>query len=60
MQITAEKERIGTELNLARTIQASSLLSIFPPFPDRKKFELYASMNPAKEVGGMDMAKYQQ
>ena len=50
--ITAEKERIGTELALATKIQASMLPSIFPPFPDRSEFDLYASMDPAKEVGG--------
>ena len=50
--ITAEKERIGTELMLAQRIQASMLPHIFPPFPDRKEFDLYATMDPAKEVGG--------
>lgn len=52
MKVTAERERIGTELDLARTIQASSLPNIFPPFPEYSQFELYATMNPAKEVGG--------
>ena len=51
-EMTAEKERINTEMNLARDIQASMLPHIFPPFPDRKEFEIYASMDPAKEVGG--------
>jgi len=41
-----------TELNMARDIQASMLPSLFPPFPNRKEFDLYASMDPAKEVGG--------
>lgn len=50
--VTAEKERIGAELNIATKIQASMLPRIFPPFPEREEFELYASMNPAKEVGG--------
>ena len=49
---TAEKERIGTELALATKLQAAFLPSIFPPFPDRKEFDIYASMDPAKEVGG--------
>jgi sigma-B regulation protein RsbU (phosphoserine phosphatase) len=48
----AEKERIGAELNVAASIQASMLPCIFPPFPDRAEFDLYASMLPAKEVGG--------
>lgn len=49
---TADQERIRTELDLATTIQASSLPSIFPAFPHRKEFDLYALMDPAKEVGG--------
>ena len=51
-QITAEKERIGTELALATQIQADMLPNIFPAFPDRAEFDVYASMDPAKEVGG--------
>ena len=51
-EITAEKERIGTELALARRIQADMLPNIFPPFPERSDFDIYASMDPAKEVGG--------
>ena len=50
--ITAEKERIGTELALATKIQAAMLPHIFPPFPDRSEFDIFASMDPAKEVGG--------
>lgn len=50
--ISAEEERIGTELALAARIQESMLPMNFPPFPDRKEFEIYASMDPAKEVGG--------
>ena len=52
LRITAEKERIGAELNVATRIQADMLPRIFPPFPERKEFDLYASMDPAKEVGG--------
>ncbi len=51
-QITAEKERIGTELALATRIQADMLPNIYPAFPDRPEFDIYASMAPAKEVGG--------
>lgn len=51
-QITAEKERIGTELLMASKIQYSMMPHNFPPFPDRKEFDLYATMDPAKEVGG--------
>ena len=50
--ITAERERISTELSLATRIQASMLPSIFPPFPERAEFDLYALMDPAREVGG--------
>ena len=49
---TAEKERIGTELSLARTIQENSIPTTFPPFPDRTEFDIFASMDPAREVGG--------
>ena len=51
-QVTAEKQRIGTELDIASNIQRDMLPTIFPPFPDRGEIELYASMQPAKEVGG--------
>ena len=49
---TKRNERISTELNLASSIQADMLPNIFPPFPDRQDFDIYASMTPAKEVGG--------
>ena len=52
VQVTAEKERISTELSLATDIQAAMLPHIFPAFPNRAEFDIYASMNPAKEVGG--------
>ena len=51
-KVTAENERISAELDLARNIQEDMLPNIFPPFPDRTEFDLYASMDPAKEVGG--------
>ena len=50
--ITAEKERISTELSLATEIQAAMLPHIFPPYPDRNEFDIYAAMEPAREVGG--------
>lgn len=49
---TAEKEKIHSELMIARKIQRSMLPCIFPAFPDRKDFDIYAIMDPAKEVGG--------
>ncbi len=48
----AEKERIGNELRMATQIQGSMLPCRFPPFPDRREFDVYASMDPAREVGG--------
>lgn len=51
-KVTAEKERIGAELQVATQIQANMLPCIFPAFPERKEFNVYATMNPAKEVGG--------
>ncbi len=49
---TAEKERLSAELDVARQIQANMLPQIFPPYADHQELELYASMTPAKEVGG--------
>ena len=51
-RITKEKERIGTELALARKIQADMVPNIYPAFPDRPEFDIFATMHPAKEVGG--------
>ena len=48
----AEKNKVEAELNLAAGIQASMLPSTFPAFPDHSEFDIYASMDPAKEVGG--------
>ncbi|MEG1605568.1 MAG: SpoIIE family protein phosphatase [Clostridia bacterium] len=50
--VTAEKERIGAELDVAKHIQASMLPCIFPAFPERPELDIYATMTPAKEVGG--------
>lgn len=51
-KVTAEKERIGAELNVATQIQADMLPRIFPTFSGKTEYELFASMDPAKEVGG--------
>ena len=48
----AKRERIENELQLATNIQASMLPHTFPAFPTRSEFDIYASMDPAKEVGG--------
>lgn len=44
--------RINSELEFARTIQSSALPNVFPAFPRRKDFDIYACMDAAKEVGG--------
>ncbi len=51
-RVTAEKERISTELSLAARIQMDMIPSVFPAFPDRKDFDIYASVEPAREIGG--------
>ena len=51
-RVTAEKERISAELDVATRIQEQMLPRIFPPFPERHEFEIFASMDPALEVGG--------
>ncbi len=50
--VTAEKERIDAELDMAAGIQLSQLPRNFPVFPERTEFDIFASMTPAKEVGG--------
>ena len=54
---TAEQERLDTELSLAAGIQSAMLPHDYPPFPDRTEFDIYASMKPAKAVGG-DLYNY--
>ena len=49
---TAERERITAELDVASRIQSDMLPKDFPLFPERNEFDLYASMKPAKEIGG--------
>ena len=50
--IAEAEQRIDRELEFARQIQRSTLPSVFPPYPERKDFDIYASMDAAKEVGG--------
>ncbi|MFH1281476.1 MAG: SpoIIE family protein phosphatase, partial [Candidatus Omnitrophota bacterium] len=52
IEATAAKERIESELKIAHEIQTGMLPRIFPPFPHRKEFNIFAMMEPAKEVGG--------
>ncbi|MBR2701385.1 MAG: SpoIIE family protein phosphatase [Erysipelotrichaceae bacterium] len=49
---TAKNERMSAELSLAERIQASMLPHENPPFPDKKEFEIFGVMDPAREVGG--------
>jgi sigma-B regulation protein RsbU (phosphoserine phosphatase) len=51
-QTTAAKERIESELHIAHEIQMSMVPKIFPPFPERREFDIFATLVPAKEVGG--------
>ena len=51
-QTTSAKEKIESELRIARDIQMGMIPKIFPPFPTRKEIDLYAVLNPAKTVGG--------
>lgn len=52
MDATAARERIESELNVAHDIQMGLLPKIFPPYPKRDEFDLFAFLEPAKEVGG--------
>ena len=52
MKLVGERERVAAEMDLARKIQADMLPSAYPAFPNRKEFDIYATMTPAKEVGG--------
>ncbi len=51
-QVTADRERISAELNVATGIQSSMLPRIFPAFPERTEFDIYASLEVAEEMGG--------
>ena len=51
-ETTAAKERIESELKIAHDIQMGMLNKVFPPFPDRREFDIFAIVEPAREVGG--------
>ncbi len=51
-ETTASKERIESELKIAHDIQMSLLPKVFPPFPERQEFDVYAFIEAAREVGG--------
>jgi sigma-B regulation protein RsbU (phosphoserine phosphatase) len=50
--IESQKERMEKELNVGREIQMNMIPLVFPPFPDHKEFSIYATLHPAREVGG--------
>ena len=52
VSMISELDRLDKELKLAADIQVNMLPTNFPPFPDRTEFDVYASMTPAREVGG--------
>ncbi|MBO4219183.1 MAG: SpoIIE family protein phosphatase [Erysipelotrichaceae bacterium] len=52
ISLTKDKERIRTELTLARNLQHDTLPTSFPPFPERPEIDVYAVIDPAREVGG--------
>lgn len=52
MKLAGERERVAAELDMARRLQASQLPTQMPAFPDRQDIDVFASMTPAKEVGG--------
>ncbi|NOX34529.1 MAG: SpoIIE family protein phosphatase [Deltaproteobacteria bacterium] len=52
IQITASRQRIESELSIAREIQLGMVPKTFPSFPEHKEFDLYATLMPAKEIGG--------
>ena len=51
-KVTSERERLGAELDVATNIQADMLPGTFPAFPERREFDIFASMTPAREIGG--------
>ena len=52
MRVNEKKNRIESELQVARGIQMAMVPKLFPPFPERKDVDIFASLIPAKEVGG--------
>ncbi len=51
-EATAARERVESELKIARSIQMSFVPRKFPPFPDRSELDIHAYMEPARQVGG--------
>ena len=52
VNLSGERERKNTELSIARNIQQQNLPNVFPAFPDRRDFDIFASMDAFNEVGG--------
>ncbi len=51
-EATAQKERMESELKIAHDIQMGILPKVFPPYPARNEFDIYATIKPAREIGG--------
>ena len=51
-KLSENSARMETELRMATQIQEGMLPNIYPPFPERREFDIYGTMNPAREVGG--------
>jgi len=51
-EVTRQRERMESELKIAHDIQMGILPKKFPPYPERKEFEIYATIKPAREIGG--------
>jgi sigma-B regulation protein RsbU (phosphoserine phosphatase) len=51
-EVSQKKEKMESELKIAHGIQMAMLPNIFPPFPERSDIDMYAFLDPAKEVGG--------
>ncbi|MCX7966471.1 MAG: SpoIIE family protein phosphatase [Syntrophorhabdaceae bacterium] len=51
-EVTRQRERMESELKIAHDIQMGILPKRFPPFPDRKEIDIYATIKPAREIGG--------
>lgn len=51
-KITKKQAKMDSELSIAKSIQAASMPNTFPAYPDKTDFDIFATMTPAKEVGG--------
>ena len=52
MDVSIQRERMMSELEIAKAIQKAMLPKVFPPFADRSDLNIYGMVRPAKEIGG--------